>query len=313
MREFFFTRSCRNSAALFCLVFFLTGCGAPDLLIVRDQYWKAADFNDEVENRIQDTVEQKGNTVEYTDVSFPADLEVVIAPILDKKPSIVVLSPLLSQLAEPLADSMADRRIIAFELGAGGGEQKQNLTRVTNSRNSTYRLAGDLCKEYLLSEGNETKWVAALFYSGGTERGVEKEAFLAGIGGGLENRVITKTFPRLEGIGEANDFLSSLEDRNIGVFFVSMSGLNREVISSIVARYPSLIVTERTGELSYANVPYSDRILSSIEEDWIGLFGQELSRVGFEIAIESVLLPGPAAFSHDALWIKGFFDNLERE
>lgn len=146
-----------------------------------------------------------------------------------------------------------------------------------------------------------------LFYSGGNERTLERAAFGEGIGEGFDDRVSIKTFPRLEGIGEVNDYLSGLKEKNIGVFFVSMSGLNRDVISSIVAGYPSLIITERIGGGGDAIIPYADRIIASVEEDWLGIFDEDLSGSVPEIVIDISLLPGPAVFSPDASWIGGFF------
>lgn len=313
MSSVFFTRDRRKSAVLLVFVFILAGCSTPDILVVRDQYWKAADFNEEIENRIQKSVEQNGSTIEYTDLSFPVNLENVVTSIKEKDSSIIVLSPLLSQFAKTLAEAFGERKIIAFQLGAGNGSEFQNLTRVTTSRIMAYTLAGRICRRYLFSSGNETKGVAGLFYLGGTQRDNERDAFTAGLGDGVDNRSIVKTFPRLDGISEVNDFLAGLADRNIGLFFVSMSGLNREVVSSIITKYPSFIVTERIGGTNHSVVPYSDRILASVEDAWIGVFETDIARLGGEIAIETALLPGPAAFSHEALWINGFFGNAEQE
>ena len=291
----------------------LAGCGHPDLLIVRDQYWTVADFNDEVEKNIETAVESHGDTVGYADIDYPADQSEIALVISKEDPAVVLLSPLYSQFAEELAGKIINRQIVAFSFGSGGATKMMNLTRLRVDRRAAYLRAGDFCRRYLQSPGNEEKGVAGIFYSGGNERTSERNAFVEGIGEGLADRFFLKTFPRLDGIGEVNDYLSGLAERNIGVFFVSMSGLNRNVVSGIVNRFPSLIVSERIGGEFYADMPYVDRILATVEEGWSRIFEENLSNAGSEIVIDASLLPGPAAFSHVAAWVGGFFNGGGRE
>jgi hypothetical protein len=307
------TPVCYFLLSLVSIVVLLAGCGTPDLLIVRDQYWKAADFNNEIEKKIEAAVDGYGDTLEYLDIQYPADQAEIALAISEAEPSAAVLSPLFSQFAEEIARQVANCQIVAFGLGSGATTTTENLTILRVDREAAYLRAGDLCRQYLQSPGNEEKGVVGIFYSGGSERTLERNAFIEGIGEGADDRFFLKTFPRLDGIGAVNDYLSELPEKNIGVFFVSMSGLNRDVVSSIVTRYPSLMITERVGSNIDVDIPYSDRILATVEEDWSWIFEERLSDAGPEIVLATSLLPGPAAFSHETSWVGNFFDGSGRE
>ena len=288
----------------------LLGCAGPDILVIRDQYWKAVGFDSKTEEKILERTKKLGKSIGYVDLDYPANTADILTVISHEDPQVVLLSPLFSQFAEQVAEQQKQHRFVAFGLGAGGTVTHENLTAIALTRIDAYRRAGALCRQYLEYPGNDGMRVAALFYSGGAERAAEREAFEESIGEEYSGRVSIQAFPRLNEIREVNDYLSGLAGQAIGIFVVSMSGLNRDAISSIVARYQSLIITERltgTGRV----LPYQDRVLASIDEDWTGVFSLDLSNAGPEIVIEASLAPGPAIISASASWAQNFFHGEE--
>jgi hypothetical protein len=287
------------------VVFSFAACGGPEILIVRDQYWAAIEFDEQFESKLQTGAKARGMNVNYIDVSFPVDQSEVSLPISASKSEIVLLSPLLSQFAEIIAGQESARKIVAFGTGADDVKPMDNLTLIQSNRRSAYNQAGKLCRQYLQAPGNELKRVAGIFYSGGSERNAERLAFADGLGEGMDERFFLETFPRLDVLSEVNNFLAGVSEENIGLFVVSVSGINRDVISSIISRFPSLIIVERAG--SGPGTPYADRIVATFEEQWSDFFIESLPDPGKEVFIETSLLPGPAAFSTEASWTKGFF------
>jgi hypothetical protein len=48
-----------------------------------------------------------------------------------------------------------------------------------------------------------------------------------------------------------------------------------------------------------------------LEEDWTEIFSEGLSGLTHEFSIETSLVPGPAAFYHEASWATDFFAQFE--
>ncbi len=303
---FKFSGSHLSSLLLVTSFLLLTSCGGPDILVVRDQYWKVTDFDQKIENKIQKVSEQLDETVAYVDLSFPLDTAAVTESITRANPKVALLSPLFSADAVEVATQEGERRIVAFGLGTGNIASVENLSLIVTDRRDAFRRAGALCRRFLDYPGNETRKVAGLFYSGGRERASERAAFEEGIGDVSGNRVFIQTFPRLDGIGQVNTYLSGLADEDVGIFFVSMSGIDRDVLAAIITRNQAFFIAEWLGDAGGV-VPYEDRVLAMVREDWIGVFSFNLSGAGPEIDVETVLLPGPASSSPSSAWVGDFF------
>jgi hypothetical protein len=284
----------------------LVGCGGPDIAFVRDQYWKITEFDAKAEDFFQTKGEQTGKDVDYIDLSYPSNPDSISEAISDKDPQTAVLSPLFSRYAPEIAALESPRRIIAFGLGAGNNSRDDNLTIFVQDRREAYRQAGLLCRRYLEYPGNEESRVGGLFYAGGTERAAERSAFMEGLGAEAEERTFMRSFPRQNSIGEVNDFLSSLAKEPVGIFMVSMAGLSRDSISSVITRSRALIIAEQIADTGGV-FPFEDRIIASIQLDWMAFFSVDLSRAGPEIVGEASLSVGPAAASPSAPWAREFF------
>ena len=280
-------------------------CGRYDLLVVRDPYWRKTDFGEEVEKKVDQAGEIVGKNIEYVDIGYPADPSEIVTAVTSRKSSVVLLSPLFSTYAREIANSALSRRIIAFGLGSGGAVQVGNLSTIAINRKNAFRLAGTLCRDYLAYPGNEAKKVLGLFYAGGSERALERNAFEKGLGEELVDRYFIKTFPQLDGIGEINSYLAELAKEPVGLVLISMSGLNRETILSVSTKYQATVITERVYDKS-GDYPYEDRILATVEENWVDILSYDLPNSGPEIVINASLLPGPAASPAFAPWAGGF-------
>jgi len=286
----------------------LTGCADPDILIVRDQYWKALEFGSDSEEHMLQISEESGVRVAYADIEFPSDTESINGEILHSDPKVVVLSPLFSRHAGELAAMDTARRVVAFGIGSGDLSLQENLTVMVSDRENAYLQAGMLCRYYLDSAGSENKSIGALFYSGGSERASERQSFVKGVGGEDADHVFIRSFPRQDSINEVNSFLSSLNEESAGIIFVSMAGLNHEAITSILTKSQAFIISEQI-ESRDGPYPYEGRVIASIEQNWVNFFSFDLSSYGPEILVEASLEPGPAVSGPSVSWARTFFQD----
>ncbi len=285
----------RNAFAICSAVSILmvAGCGNPDMLIVRDQYWKAIEFDKDAEARLHALGEVSGHTIEFADMISPVSAKEIAARISEEDPGAALLSPLFSRYALEVAGIEHQRRIVAFAFGSRGSAE-ENLTIMKTDRREAFREVGLLCRRFLEYPGNEEKVVGGLFYSGGNERTAERLAFTEGLGSDLTERLFVRSFPQQDNIGEVNNYLATLNEEPVGLFVVSMAGLNRDVIASILAKSRALIIAERIDPPAGA-YPYEDRIVAAINENWTALLSFDISSLGPEIVVEATLARGPAA------------------
>ncbi len=283
-------------------VFFLpTSCGSPDILVLSDQYWWETDVTVDVQQDLVSDARAEGTTIEFLSVDFPTDPGVLTRSVLEIDPGITLLSPLLSQFGIQLARQNADRRFVAFDLGLRNPLGAENLFTIGTDRSPAYMSAGALCRSFLDDPAHTALKVAAFFYAGGAERFAEREAFLNGIDGQSDGRVIIRSFPRLDAVGEINEAISGLKEEGIGLFFVSMSAMTQGVISNISSQMPSKIISEWSGGASRA--AYGDRIVATIEEHWLHAVDGSIKSLNSDIMVETNLVSGPAR--GDEAWLDG--------
>jgi hypothetical protein len=281
-----------------CLL--LLGCGAPDVLVLSDQYWWATDLTDGTR---QGLVSRGENTrLEFGLVGFPTSPDVLMDVVERSGAAVTLLSPLLSQYGAQLARKNEDRRFVAFESGLRTSGTIDNLYTVSTDRSDAYTRAGALCRSFLEDPANAALKVAALFYSGGARRSSEREAFLNGIGAQTGDRLIVKSFPRLDGVAEVNEAVSSLKESGIGLAFVSMSSMTKDVVSNVSSNLQSFIISEWAGGASEG--VHNDRLVAAIQELWLDAVDGSLKSVNSDIMVETVLVPRPAGES--LAWFSAF-------
>ena len=153
---------------------------------------------------------------------------------------------------------------------------------------------------FLEIDDNPRAMVVALFYSGGNVKVSERQAFLDGFGTSTQNeRLIVESYPRLDSLRDVNIMLSELSDRDVSIFFISMSALNKEIITTIAAQFTSMVISEKFGGI----VSFSDRILATIEEPWAEGVVALAAGTAQTLTPNAVLMPGPALDDPKKDWI----------
>ena len=270
------------------------------MLVLSDQYWWATDLTEDVRQELLSRGE--GTRIEFGLVGFPTSPDVLIDVIENSRAGTTLLSPLLSQYGAQLARKNADLRVVVFGLGQRNPGRIENLYSIGTDRTDAFAQAGALCKGFLDDPDNATYRVAALFYSGGDRRSAEREAFLVGLGEQARDRLILKSFPRLDAVAEVNEAVSGLKDDEIGLIFVSMSSMTSDVVAQVRTQLRSLVIAEWAGQASEA--VDSDLIIASIEDRWLDAVDGSLKSVESDIIVETMLVPGPAGES--LKWFVGF-------
>ena len=271
----------------------LTSCARADLTILADQYWAVTDMNEEQRGVLAQSAEDQNVRTVFREVAYPSDPAVLRQAIEDAGADTVLLSPLFSGLAHDFAVFFPEKRFFIF--GNGRKTAIPNAIVIRFNRKAAYLRAGAVCRRFLNEPGNADKKVAAFFYVGGAEREAERSSFLDGIGGDIAERLIVRSFPSIDAAGEVNEALGSLDDHNIGLFFVSMSGLSKELVASISSRFSSPVVTERVG--GGLETAYGERIVATIEEEWRPALFSALRSQSVDVEVDAVLVPAPSAES----------------
>lgn len=274
--------------AFACIVLVLLSCRRADLLVISDQYWEATDLGPDTKKMISEAREE---SIEFKTVTYPTDVETLAAELGRAGASTVLLSPLHSSYASRLQELPAGTRIIAFETARRRGGE--NISYLSFGRRAAYMRAGSVCRRFLDAPDNQSSKVAAFFYSGGAERDAERRAFLDGLGEPGSERVYIRTFPRIDALGEVNEALAVIREDDIGLFFVSMAGLSKDVVANVSSQLSALVITEGVGP--DIDAAYGDRVVASIENDWISAVFSSFSGPEGQIKAEAVLIPGPAA------------------
>ena len=287
------------------LILSCIGCGNPDLLVISDKYWTSIQMDEATRERIQESSKRNRGRVLFAEIPYPTEPERIAAIISSFNPDAVLLSPLLSRYAPRLTDLTPEKNLFAFGLAFNPSIRADNLVMLETDRSGAYLLAGSMCRRYLDDPANEGRKIAALFYSGGNTRSEERSAFLNGIGEDLEERAIIRSFPRLESTGAVNTTISELKQHDIGLYFVSMSALSEAAVAIISSQSQALIITERALVAGSEQAAFEDRIVASVEEDWIAVFDILFDPQGPVIRVETSLVPGPAYNTLETAWMTG--------
>lgn len=282
-----------------CLLFL--SCSSSEVILLSDTYWSSAELTRDVMDGVKKRFDEEKLSLKKITVIDPFDLEIVIEKISSLNPRVAILSPLLTQHSVPVAQRFPTTRIIGLATARDSSmDALRNLSMLSSDRRNAYAQAGGFCRRFLEIDDNPRAMVVALFYSGGNVKVSERQAFLDGFGTSTQNeRLIVESYPRLDSLRDVNIMLSELSDRDVSIFFISMSALNKEIITTIAAQFTSMVISEKFGGI----VSFSDRILATIEEPWAEGVVALAAGTAQTLTPNAVLMPGPALDDPKKDWI----------
>ena len=280
----------------------LIGCARPDTLLLSDPFWQIFSFPNASTPELETLFRDRGFSLGVEIIPETLDIDSIETIIKKTKTKSIIVSPLLWGRVAALATQFPNRRFITLSFSPSESGQAANIQVIHTSRQNAFKRAGELCSRFVQETESSSRTVVALFYSGTNERVKEREAFMEGFGR-LSSALITESFSRIETDREIKSYLRGLKQKEDPLFFVALSGQNKETIAAIAAQFSSYIITEgisRSGA-------FTDRIVASIEEMWEDAVVKLLRNRNAEPIMEAVLSPGSSSGILRLPWITGFF------
>lgn len=252
--------------ALAALSLLLSSCSSRSLLILTDQYWKAAVLQSPSFERGMRAVRKKGFRVKSATVAYSTSATKKLAADVRKSgSSMILLSPLFSGDAPVLAREFADRRFYAFGSASGQSPATEpaNLVRLVPDIAPAFTRAARRIERYLAGKtpGGRIE-IAALFSQ--SARG--RRALSA-----FRSAIRSSSSPPLLSVlqlgsgadrGRLSQFLQDAQAKGVALYLLADPGLNAEAVT-ILKDDKTPIVTENW----FYGSTYSNKVLFSIDED----------------------------------------------
>jgi hypothetical protein len=244
----------------------LTGCSAPETIVIVDPFWKALidvpedDWFTSIINQLPSR-----EPVEWIEIENRLDAYSEINGIIaNKSPITVVMGPLFLEETIELAQTFPE--IDFFSLEAGPEEETDNVYSVVFNREDAFADAGTEAGEYINNyfqeTGNESR-CAVLYFRSTDERSREMESFRQGfIGIADESNLILKSKRVTTNREDLRKDISEMLVQDVKLFVFALSKLNPFCLEFIADKQVKVI----TEGWSSSGI-ITESVLFSIESD----------------------------------------------
>ncbi len=281
---------------LFCgASLLLVGCQQQRILILYDAYWSESGLFDVQDRRsVQESAEKAGIRCTLVEIPLDAPLPDLLKTLVIKEnPTHIISSPFFSREMQSLAPSFS---AIDFFFFGSQVLSVSNLHTISFDRSTVFEKAGEYCATLSNRDSaGTTNSIGAFFYTGTDIRRKEYEAFKNGWSKTARNALVTEEIGSLQAREKMRTSLKRMEEQGIKTYIFSAAELNSFALE-LVSTQGYFFITENAVRAFASN----DRMIFSIEDDFVGGFALLSTRIASNEAIErrvvfsGLIVPGKA-------------------
>ena len=214
--------------------------------------------------------------------------------------SFIGVTPLLAQEVVASARAFDSRRFIV--LFSQNLSAQQNIQRLVSDRSEAFRRAGRLVGEIVSGSEGETARAVALFNTDSRDGARNLEAFRRGFneqfGADTGDRLVVHRISAEEGTAEIRRILARERNQEPEVLILAAGSGNGAALEVAIPQFSAGIVTE--GPIQIDQI--ADRIIATVEEDWISGMITAVESTNPRVVIPAALERGNAV--PDEVWEK---------